>query len=114
MHLEGLDRKDLLQVASAQQKSGQRGGENMNYDVDYTMLLGAVGGGLIIYAIASRFTKDARVLAAIVPAVALVDLLVRSYYLPRGRWVVFAVYCVVGWTAVVVGRALRQSSRDNP
>jgi len=94
-------------------KRAGKGGGNVSYDIDYTMLLGAVGGGLIIYAIASRFTKDARILAAIVLAVALADFLVRTYYFPRSKWIVFAIYCVVGWTAVAVGRVLRKSSKDN-
>jgi len=51
-------------------KRAGKGEGNVSDDIDYTMLLGAVGGGLIIYAIASRFTKDARISAAIVLAVA--------------------------------------------
>ena len=66
-------------------KRAGKGEGNVSDDIDYTMLLGAVGGGLIIYAIASRFTKDARILAAIVPAVALADFLVRTHYFPRSK-----------------------------
>jgi predicted membrane channel-forming protein YqfA (hemolysin III family) len=78
-------------------------------ETDYAQFLGAPVGGLLIYWIASRFTKNAKILAVIIAAVAVLDFVVRSYTFPRNRYLIFAIYCAVGWAAIFIGQASRKS-----
>ena len=75
-------------------------------ETDYAQFIGAPLGALLIYWIASRFTKNAKILAVIIAAVAVLDFVVRSYTFPRNRFVIFAIYCAVGWAAVLIRHEL--------
>jgi hypothetical protein len=78
-------------------------------ETDYAQFIGAPLGALLIYWIASRFTKNPKILAVIIAVVAALDFVVRSYTFPTNRFVIFAIYCAVGWAAVLIGQALRKS-----
>jgi hypothetical protein len=75
-------------------------------EIDIVRLVGACIGGMIIYWIASRFTKKAWIQGAIVLAIAALDLVVRTYYLAADRYLIFIIYCVVGWAAVLIRHEL--------
>ena len=63
-------------------------------------LVAAAIGGLIIFGIATRFGKNPWIQAAVVLAIAVLDFVVRTYYLPGDRFLIFAIYCAVGWAGV--------------
>ena len=63
-------------------------------------LVAAAIGGLIIFGIASRFGKNPWIQAAVVLAIATLDFVVRTYYLPGDRFLIFAFYCTVGLVGV--------------
>src|SRR2546421_497614 len=80
--------------------------ERVSPEIDFVPLLGACLGGLLIYWIASRFAKKAWIQAVIVLAIAVLDLAVRTYYLAPQRYLIFVIYCTVGWAAVLIRHEL--------
>jgi hemolysin III len=69
--------------------------------LDHSMILVGIASTYTPIAVVGLDTRSARILLGIIWPLAIAGIMVRLFWLNAPRWLVAAVYVVVGWTAIV-------------